>query len=126
MIRRPTRSTRRTHSFPTRRSSELRAIICKNVRRYHTASVNRSERSVPVGCLIDASLPRWGASKTLDKEINEDAHLRGEMLVRRVHCVDVAEIERRMVEFENFEPTICRSEERRVGKECVSTCRYRW
>src|SRR3546814_9363342 len=45
--------------------------------------------------------------KTLDKEINEDAHLRGEMLVRRVHCVDVAEIERRMVEFENFEPTIC-------------------
>src|SRR3546814_10935899 len=46
-------------------------------------------------------------SKTLDKEINEDAHLRGEMLVRRVHCVDVAEIERRMVEFENFEPTIC-------------------
>src|SRR3546814_18156794 len=21
---------------------------------------------------------------------------------------------------------VCRSEERRVGKECVSTCRYRW
>src|SRR3546814_16926965 len=23
-------------------------------------------------------------------------------------------------------PRYCRSEERRVGKECVSTCRYRW
>src|SRR3546814_17653899 len=27
-------------------------------------------------------------------------------------------------EIEGF--TTCRSEERRVGKECLSTCRYRW
>src|SRR3546814_16161569 len=25
-----------------------------------------------------------------------------------------------------LDPDRCRSEERRVGKECVSTCRYRW
>src|SRR3546814_12061640 len=27
---------------------------------------------------------------------------------------------------EKIEPRAMRSEERRVGKECVSTCRYRW
>src|SRR3546814_13496785 len=26
----------------------------------------------------------------------------------------------------NDQPVVVRSEERRVGKECVSTCRYRW
>src|SRR3546814_7946198 len=26
----------------------------------------------------------------------------------------------------HLRPTLCRSEERRVGKECVSTCRSRW
>src|SRR3546814_12158577 len=26
----------------------------------------------------------------------------------------------------HFRPEFLRSEERRVGKECVSTCRYRW
>src|SRR3546814_18743453 len=26
----------------------------------------------------------------------------------------------------NLVPVLSRSEERRVGKECVSTCRYRW
>src|SRR3546814_10945908 len=28
--------------------------------------------------------------------------------------------------FKAYDPTQDRSEERRVGKECVSTCRYRW
>src|SRR3546814_6565672 len=29
-------------------------------------------------------------------------------------------------ETDEFGPAHCRSEERRVGKECVSTCRSRW
>src|SRR3546814_17752787 len=51
--------------------------------------------------------PRSTRTDTLFPERRSSDLLRGEMLVRRVHCVDVAEIERRMVEFENFEPTIC-------------------
>src|SRR3546814_2430502 len=35
---------------------------------------------------------------------------------------EVAEVERRFEE----RGSLCRSEERRVGKECVSTCRSRW
>src|SRR3546814_20037668 len=31
-----------------------------------------------------------------------------------------------IVELRDVGPVIGRSEERRVGKECVSTCRYRW
>src|SRR3546814_3934888 len=30
------------------------------------------------------------------------------------------------VEFEPLDQSVARSEERRVGKECVSTCRSRW
>src|SRR3546814_12649818 len=30
------------------------------------------------------------------------------------------------VQFDGYEPEGVRSEERRVGKECVSTCRSRW
>src|SRR3546814_16666733 len=41
------------------------------------------------------------------------------------HAEDVA-IAREKIAIENSIPEPRRSEERRVGKECVSTCRYRW
>src|SRR3546814_15179489 len=37
--------------------------------------------------------------------------------------LDLGKIEHDLIE---FSPTLLRSEERRVGKECVSTCRSRW
>src|SRR3546814_7366523 len=37
-------------------------------------------------------------------------------------CYELAELRRRL----NPGPQVGRSEERRVGKECVSTCRSRW
>src|SRR3546814_9903912 len=51
--------------------------------------------------------PRSTRTDTLFPERRSSDLLRGEILVRGVQCVDVAVIERRMVEFENFEPTIC-------------------
>src|SRR3546814_5777389 len=56
--------------------------------------------------------------------VRNDAQSRQIYELARSHSIAVHEVERaqldRMVQ-ENH-----RSEERRVGKECVSTCRYRW
>src|SRR3546814_12746819 len=40
------------------------------------------------------------------------------------HGVDVGDYKR--AQLEEVEKVVERSEERRVGKKCVSTCRYRW
>src|SRR3546814_12566770 len=38
----------------------------------------------------------------------------------------LAQLERRFPPTDGFQAVLVRSEERRVGKECVSTCRSRW
>src|SRR3546814_7905205 len=37
-----------------------------------------------------------------------------------------ASVRRNCLQFPAEDQAVCRSEERRVGKECVSTCRSRW
>src|SRR3546814_20582818 len=48
----------------------------------------------------------------------------GMRLARPADRITVGEVVRRTEE--GFELADCRSEERRVGKECLSTCRSRW
>src|SRR3546814_13504414 len=50
----------------------------------------------------------------------------GEAGVARVHRAPVVDIEVEPRQRRGRQLFLDRSEERRVGKECVSTCRYRW
>src|SRR3546814_15884608 len=54
-----------------------------------------------------------------DKEISEDDERRMQDEIQKLTDKHVAEIDKLVTQKE-------RSEERRVGKECVSTCRSRW
>src|SRR3546814_17392726 len=101
MIRRPPRSTRTEHSFPTRRSSDL----------------NRND--LPPH-------PTAFATAIFLNEIGEPAQKIVKLLFRPSGQSEAGKIGR-------VSPPVCRehtcrgrSEERRVGKECVSTCRSRW
>src|SRR3546814_15320806 len=100
MIRRPPRSTRTDTLFPytTLFRSEVRPVIVG------AAPRNIQQRAD----LADAGVPAVGGEKP---------ELRIELF--DVGCVIPArgDDDRRVAK---------RSEERRVGKECVSTCRSRW
>src|SRR3546814_16503553 len=80
IVRRPPRSTRTYHSFPTRRAADLVSTIALLGLGLYTASTSGNKEA-----------PKAPQASNLDM----GAGLR-------------------------------RSEERRVGKECVSTCRSRW
>src|SRR3546814_12439497 len=111
MIRRPPRSTRTDTLFPTRRSSDL------GERAHEKAGRQRGQDIAQLA----AQLAHRHVTRFLLDLAGENAVARR---LRRVlapgnvtgePCLDVVDGE------------ICqRSEERRVGKECVSTCRSRW
>src|SRR3546814_19687486 len=48
------------------------------------------------------------------------------LLIAHNHPSGIAQPSRMDVDFPRRLVKICRTEERRVGKECVSTCRFRW
>src|SRR3546814_11754381 len=112
MIRRPPRSTRTDTLFPytTLFRSGLSAVDAPDRRR--TAGKRRDRRSAEatgeIGGLPSASGARHRRAMLYYEDIEVGAVQRfGSKLVTRAEVID-------------------RSEERRVGKECVSTCRSRW
>src|SRR3546814_12920940 len=104
MIRRPPRSTRTDTLFPYTtlfRSQQLAAHIRAALFEYFLVEREVAPKSV--------SLVLVGDSK-IDCETIRDTRRPVEALAKRVE-ITIADT---------------RSEERRVGKECVSTCRSRW
>src|SRR3546814_18068775 len=103
-----------THTFPTRRSAELPVGVLKVVSseasakaaQAHTGSLGGNDR------VFDALCRRRGLSRVRSLEeliVTADLFAR----IGAIHGSGVAFV-------------AMRSEESRVGKECVSTCRSRW
>src|SRR3546814_15277974 len=116
MIRRPPKSTRLTHSFPTRRSSDLSMARQRSKCRTHNAWHKRLASASPGDrrrlqdrvwlCASPAGRSQeagWAGPPHYALHKREACRLRQE----GGSCTN-------------------RSEERRVGKECVSTGRSRW
>src|SRR3546814_18926203 len=100
MIRRPPRST--PHSFPTRRSSDLKALY------YTMASVrDQLNRSLVVDHPVTPNETITNGSSDA-----KAAFLRDKLNDALADLQPLFEYDR--------------SEDRRVGQECVSTCRSRW
>src|SRR3546814_15057577 len=127
MIRRPPRSTRMTHSFPTRSSSDLQFGA---VHPDGTAVVDpRRDLKSPqqgaattIWCATSPALASFGGVYCEDCDIafiEADGELGGPGV--RPFAVDPDTAEALW-----HESARLRSEERRVGKEGVSTCRSRW
>src|SRR3546814_17782862 len=73
-----------------------------------------------VRCSWFVRLPLRGDAR-LDQEIDQPPRLHRHVLACGVHSKDT-QLDGSVVRHQFYQ----RSEERRVGKECVSTCRYRW
>src|SRR3546814_14624294 len=103
MIRRPPRSTRPDTLFPYRRSSDRRAVAPAD--RVHPREVRAARREAQQQAAGRHADHRSQYHAGIDAPEFDDARndRRAEFLARPQ-----------------------RSEERRVGKECVSTCRFRW
>src|SRR3546814_13950207 len=105
MIRRPPRSTRTDTRFPYTTLFRASSVECRSLRRSRRrraagtdAKLERSEKIVYRLVLVDASAHR-----------------------------ELPGFEREQMVFIDTQAACQpRSEERRVGKECVSTCRSRW
>src|SRR3546814_13888159 len=119
MIRRPPRSTRMTHPFPTRRSSDLREVVEPGEQR--------------IGQEVDAAEALEGDQEAQrdNAEAEGDGNSGGENgdgdkadQHAKVQFIHSPSSGRRPNGISR--PMAIRSEERRVGKECVSTCRSRW
>src|SRR3546814_14426669 len=109
MIRRPPRSTRTDTLFPYTTLVRSWAITHDQQRdsRFACEMIDRASQYKPAQCLI--------TRHTSNDEIAFRTGGRPEYDFDRVACLDMDV---------DFQPM--RSEERRVGKECVSTCRSRW
>src|SRR3546814_17264573 len=117
MIRRPPRSTRTDTSFPTRRSSDLAyaaafAVIHNN---------------------LDAAMQAaniTGDGGTLNRQAKSAARSAFESAKQRFfgHLLTSMQTPTliRSIEQDLIDGHAARSEERRVGKECVSPCSSRW
>src|SRR3546814_18179619 len=105
MIRRPPRSTRTDTPFP-----------------YPTLFRSESIMSYQARAAV---LREYGGDVTIETiEVDEPAD--NEVLVRTAACgVCHSDLHFKQGAMPHF-PVPTRSEERRVGKECVSTCRSRW
>src|SRR3546814_14892891 len=87
--------------------------------------------------VLDDDLPLWApipalaeVQVALEQAVGEVSGLQGYELKRVMRTGTVASVDNRNWELSDHAATIRRlsqrSEERRVGKECVSTCRSRW
>src|SRR3546814_14073461 len=113
MIRRPPRSTRTTHSFPTRRSSDLAKVHVVNPVDFDFAFDIAGKQIVSPSRIADA----LGSAELADafNGATRAAVIVGAIAENGIHA---SALRKAAKDF--------RSEERRVGKECVSTCRSWW
>src|SRR3546814_14814239 len=110
MIRRPPRSTRTDTLFPYTtlfRSIPIRRILDRNL-----ALLSPEEGS--------SSLPRNNACRY------QMSRAEAREMTTPVHLCQFRVLKLYPSSLERINPNTTRSEERRVGKECVSTCRSRW
>src|SRR3546814_4452052 len=78
MIRRPPRSTRMTHSFPTRRSSDLNeAGECEVY--WNLTRVNSEELLNMAVDKLETEIERLGGVENLTEETMPEAHIRGDV-----------------------------------------------
>src|SRR3546814_13796523 len=120
-----------THSFPTRRPSDLYAgpNVEWSPRRYYADNANSLtvDRYALLNLKAGLDLGKWSA------------YVEGRNLTDKQYISTVAVAGTANADDELFNPGTGRaihagvrvqwygrSEERSVGKECVSTCRYRW
>src|SRR3546814_15561456 len=113
MIRRPPRSTRTDTSFPTRRSSDLHAVLDPQ----HPLLDRIDHREIAVDNEIEHRIE--DIVGTVREFRRQGFEPRPDVGVRPRRPVADTDEEMRTDEEG-------RSEERRVGNECVSTCRVRW
>src|SRR3546814_13183465 len=127
MIRRPPRSTRTDTLFPYTtlfRSSAAAGTVTGEVRAIHQAAagirpalpVRRYRRGKPL-----PEAHQGQAAAALD---GRPEHHRPGLLAQR-HEAALGDPHATPAE-RSLGAELARSEERRVGKECVSPCRYRW
>src|SRR3546814_15682772 len=112
-----------THSFPTRRSSDLQLRIVGHVSREAAAVAEMAGDGVVI---LDLDV---GNLAVLD--VVEEVGIGQRLLAAAARGRPLKEIEQGDHQKADDPPqsqiaTEHRSEERRVGKECVSTCRSRW
>src|SRR3546814_15517104 len=107
-----------THSFPTRRSSDLWDTLSPAVRAERSSSkrLEFEQMSLSQQSALKARLAERRARAGLDELDQYCAWLRS---------IPADEYVARSLERKARFPGL-RSEERRVGKECVRTCRSRW
>src|SRR3546814_13707779 len=108
MIRRPPRSTRTDTLFP------YTTLFRSTGNPFFTTDTAAALRGAEIGAEIVLKATKVDGIYSADpnKDPNATRYSRisfDEAIVRRLEVMDAT-----------------RSEERRVGKECVSTCRYRW
>src|SRR3546814_14145081 len=116
MIRRPPRSTRTDTLCPY--TTLFRSKVARA--RHITAYVSLKDKALAASRAIHG-YPRLGSPYCFDSFVADDLKARGLPVRCYAHAipgltiVDTTDVSRGS-----------RSEERRVGKECVSTCRSRW
>src|SRR3546814_18808390 len=123
MIRRPPRSTRMTHSFPTRRSSDL--LLEPQHRQYWQNQLRAREDHLPSQERYSPRVCGYCTEPTMKRE-GRRVRKQGEIIGRTLTTLSLLTNLSLLLFFFLFAEGLSRSEERRVGKECVSTCRSRW
>src|SRR3546814_18807643 len=108
MIRRPPRSTRTATLFPY--TTRFRSRSDGNYRLYGEEHIERLQ-FIRHCRTLDMALDEVRMLLQYRDTPNEDCGDVNALLDEHIHAVEMR---------------VERSEERRVGKECVSTCRYRW
>src|SRR3546814_3685904 len=82
--------------------------------------------ALPISCSPSLSVGGYAGCDGLVPAGERGRKLRGEVEDVLAVAVRVVVASQGQVEHVDGEPPVKRSEERRVGKECVSTCRSRW
>src|SRR3546814_16047504 len=120
MIRRPPRSTRTTHSFPTRRSSDLREAL-KRTKKVGLGQLTlRGQEQLvalrPCGRGLVLEVLRYA------DEVNKAANYFRDVGNDKPDA-DLLDLAETLIDKKSGPYS---SEGRRVGKEWCSPCRYRW
>src|SRR3546814_15548435 len=120
MIRRPPRSTRTDTLFPYTTLFRSGGVI-------DAIDVDRDGVFSPRTIRRRAHSPQEGGTQANTAAIGESRRYPGEVDSAGDPCRFQLSLAKRLTGDRNFlEVLIPRSEERRVGKECVRTCRSRW
>src|SRR3546814_15929246 len=124
MIRRPPRSTRMTHSFPTRRSSDLGKRFAL---RHGPFDNKRLIEEDPFQTFSHNFIASYdGYTNFLGHDSAFPCTWPKPIENKPTRCGNGTSYAFAVPDEGLFHYLLWRSEERRVGKECVSTCRSRW